>query len=149
VKVLDIQNIPIPDAGTRTPQAFSSLVSRLGEQWTYSIAINDLYFDNAATPLRAAGKSGGAAPFNVGAGDGSSAAFQRIGAGQFQSATIPEPLSEQGWQIIDEFNRAFNSQPPSGYVAPVHITDSTNVAGSTEWDPQNGYRDVYRQIWGR
>jgi ribose transport system substrate-binding protein len=149
VKVLDIQNIPIPDAGTRTPQAFSSLVSRLGEEWTYSIAINDLYYDNAATPLRAAGKSGGAAPFNVGAGDGSSAAFQRIGAGQFQSATIPEPLSEQGWQIIDEFNRAFNSQPPSGYVAPVHITDSTNVAGSTEWDPQNGYRDVYRQIWGR
>lgn len=149
VKVLDTQNIPIPDAGTRTPQAFSSLVSRLGDEWTYSIAINDLYYDNAATPLRAAGRSGGGAPFNVGAGDGSSAAFQRIGAGQFQSATIPEPLGEQGWQIVDEFNRSFNGQAASGYVAPVHITDDTNVAGATEWDPQNGYRDVYRRIWGR
>jgi ribose transport system substrate-binding protein len=149
VKVLDTQNIPIPDAGARTPQAFSSLVSRLGDEWTYSIAINDLYFDNAATPLRAAGRSGGGAPFNVGAGDGSSAAFQRIGADQFQSATIPEPLGEQGWQIVDEFNRSFNGQAASGYVAPVHITDNTNVAGATEWDPQNGYRDVYRQIWGR
>jgi ribose transport system substrate-binding protein len=149
VKVLDTQNIPIPDAGARTPQAYSSLVSRLGDEWTYSIAINDLYFDNAATPLRAAGRSGGGAPFNVGAGDGSSAAFQRIGAEQFQSATIPEPLGEQGWQIVDEFNRAFNGQAASGYVAPVHITDNTNVAGATEWDPQNGYRDVYRRIWGR
>jgi ribose transport system substrate-binding protein len=148
VKVLDTQNIPIPDAGNRTPQAFSSLVSRLGDEWTYSVAINDLYFDNAATPLRAAGRSGGGAPFNIGAGDGSSAAFQRIGAGQFQSATIPEPLGEQGWQIVDEFNRAFHGQSASGYVAPVHITDSTNVAGSTEWDPQNGYRDVYRRMWG-
>jgi ribose transport system substrate-binding protein len=148
VRVLDIQNIPIPDAGARTPQAFSSLVSRLGDEWTYSVAINDLYFDNAATPLRAAGKSGGGAPFNIGAGDGSTAAFQRIAAGQFQSATVPEPLNEQGWQIVDEFNRAFNGQPPSLYVAPVHITDSSNVAGQSEWDPQNGYRDVYRQMWG-
>jgi ribose transport system substrate-binding protein len=55
VQVLSKQNIPIPDAGTRTPQAFSSLVSSLGDKWTYSVAINDLYFDNAATPLRAAG----------------------------------------------------------------------------------------------
>jgi ribose transport system substrate-binding protein len=148
VKVLDIQNIPIPDAGSRTPQAFSSLVSTLGDGWTYSIAINDLYFDNAATPLRAAGKAASGAPFNIGAGDGSTAAFQRISAGQFQSATVPEPLGEQGWQIVDEFNRAFHGQPASTYVAPVHITDSSNVAGATEWDPQNGYRDVYRRIWG-
>jgi ribose transport system substrate-binding protein len=62
---------------------------------------------------------------------------------------VPEPLGEQGWQIVDEFNRAFQGQPASGYVAPVHITDSSNVAGSTLWDPQNGYRDVYRKIWGR
>jgi ribose transport system substrate-binding protein len=149
VQVLDIQNIPIPDADSRTPPAISSLVSRLGDEWTHSIAINDLYFDHAAEPLSAAGISGAGAPFNVGAGDGSTAAFQRIAAGQFQSATVPEPLAEQGWQIVDEFNRAFNGRPASGYVAPVHITDSSNIGGATAWDPQNGYRDVYRQIWGR
>jgi ribose transport system substrate-binding protein len=149
VKILQVENIPIPDAGTRTPQAFSSLVSRLGESWTYSVAINDLYFDNAATPLRAAGKSGTDAPYNVGAGDGSEAAFQRIASGRYQAATVPEPLSAQGWQIVDEFNRAFHETPASGYVAPVHVTDAGNVGQRTNWDPDNGYRAIYRKIWGR
>jgi len=148
-KVLQVENIPIPDAGTRTPQEFSSLISRLADRWNYSVAINDLYFDNAATPLRAAGKSGDGAPYNVGAGDGSEAAFQRIASGQFQAATVPEPLSAEGWQIVDEFNRSFNGQPASGYVPPVHVTDASNVGDSTTWDPDNGYRDVYRRIWGK
>jgi ribose transport system substrate-binding protein len=94
VKILEKENIPIPDAGTRTPQAFSSLVSKLADTWTYSVAINDLYFDNAATPLRAAGKTGGGPPYSVGAGDGSSAAFQRISAKQFQAATVPAGLAD-------------------------------------------------------
>lgn len=149
VKVLSKQNIPIPDAGTRTPQAFSSLVSSLGDGWTYSVAINDLYYDNAATPLRAAGKNGGGAPYNVGAGDGSEAAFQRIAAKSFQAATVPEPLSEQGWQIVDEFNRAFSAADASGYVSPVHVTDSSNVGTTPAWDPDNGYQDRYQEIWGK
>ena len=149
VKVLQVENIPIPDAGTRTPQEFSSLVSRLGGKWNYSVAINDLYFDNAATPLRAAGKSGSGAPYNVGAGDGSAAAFQRIASKQFQAATVPEPLEQEGWQIVDEFNRAFNNQPASGYVPPVHVTDTSNVGSTTSWDPANGYRDTYKKIWGK
>jgi ribose transport system substrate-binding protein len=149
VKVLQVENIPIPDAGTRTPQEFSSLVSRLGTDWTYSVAINDLYFDNAATPLRAAGKDGAGAPFNVGAGDGSEAAFQRIGSKQFQAATVPEPLEQEGWQIIDEFNRAFNNEPASGYVPAIHVTDASNVGSTTSWDPANGYQDAYKKIWGK
>jgi ribose transport system substrate-binding protein len=149
VKVLTVANIPIADAGTRTPQEFSSLVSQYPSSWTYSVAINDLYFDNAATPLRAAGKQGNGAPYNVGAGDGSNAAFQRIASGQYQAATVPEPLEEEGWQIIDEFNRSFNGQPASGYVPAVHVTDSGNVGTSTSWDPGNGYRAAYQKIWGK
>lgn len=149
VKVLQVENIPIPDAGTRTPQEFSSLVSKLGAGWNYSVAINDLYFDNAATPLRAAGKDGAGAPFNVGAGDGSAAAFQRIASKQFQAATVPEPLNQEGWQIIDEFNRAFNKAAASGYVPAVHVTDVSNVGTSTAWDPANGYQDAYKKIWGK
>jgi ribose transport system substrate-binding protein len=147
VKVLDIQDVPIPEAPARMPEVYSSLVYTLGDTWTHSIAINDLYFDDAAASLGAAGKAGDGAPFNIGAGDGSRAAFERIAAGRFQTATVPEPLNEQGWQIVDEFNRAFHGQPPSLYVAPIHITDRSNVSGVTEWDPQNGYRDVYRRMW--
>jgi ribose transport system substrate-binding protein len=149
VKVLQVENIPIPDAGQRTPQEFSTLVTKLGATWTYSVAINDLYFDNAATPLRAAVKNGDGAPYNVGAGDGSEAAFQRIASKSYQAVTVPEPLQQEGWQIVDEFNRAFNNAPASGFVPAVHVVDSSNVGTTTSWDPDNGYRDTYRKIWGR
>lgn len=70
VKLLAYENIPIPDASQRTPQEVSSLVSRFGKRWTYSVAINDLYFADAAPALRAAGKPGSGPPFNIGAGTG-------------------------------------------------------------------------------
>ncbi|MER5934855.1 substrate-binding domain-containing protein [Streptomyces sp. NPDC002054] len=146
VKLLAYQNIPIPDASQRTPQEVSSLLSRFGDDWTYSVAINDLYFADAAPALRAAGKPGAGPPFNIGAGDGDPSAFQRINSRRFQSATVPEPLSQQGWQIVDEFNRAFAGRPASGYVAPVHIATAENSAGATSWDPV-GYRAGYEKIW--
>ena len=147
VKVLTTENIPIPDAAARTPQEVSTLIGQYGEKWTYSVAINDLYFDNAAPALRAAGRQGDGSPFNVGAGDGSPAAFQRISSGQYQAATVPEPLSEQGWQIVDELNRGIAGESATDYYAEVHVTDSTNPVTGTIYDPQSGYRDIYKKIW--
>ncbi|MDH6540170.1 substrate-binding domain-containing protein [Streptomyces sp. SPB4] len=146
VRLLAYENIPIPDAGSRTPQEVSSLLARFGDRWTDSVAINDLYFADAAPALRAAGAPGSGPPFNIGAGDGDPSAFQRIGSSQYQAATVPEPLSQQGWQIVDEFNRAFAGRPASGYVAPVHIATAANSRGATSWDP-SGYREAYRRIW--
>jgi ribose transport system substrate-binding protein len=148
VKLLAYPNIPIPDASSRTPREVSSLLSRFQDRWTHSVAINDLYFADAAPALRAAGRPGAGPPFNIGAGDGDPSAFQRINSRQYQSATVPEPLTLQGWQIIDEFNRAFSGRPASGYVAPVHISTAANSEGDSTWDPE-GYQEGYRQIWGR
>ena len=147
VRLLAYENIPIPDAGSRTPQEVSSLLSRFRDEWTHSVAINDLYFADAAPALRAGGKRGSGPPFNIGAGDGDPSAFQRINHRQYQAATVPEPLSQQGWQMIDEFNRAFSGRAPSGYTAPVHISTAANSAGATSWNPP-GYRAAYRKIWG-
>lgn len=147
VKLLAEENIPLSDTSSRTPREVSSLLSRFGEKWTHSVAINDVYFADAAPALRAARKKGAAAPFNIGAGDGDPSAFQRVNSEQFQAATVPEALSEQGWQIVDEFNRAFSGEPASGYVAPVHIATAANSEGATAWDPP-GYRAAYRKIWG-
>ncbi|MFF7173238.1 substrate-binding domain-containing protein [Streptomyces pseudovenezuelae] len=147
VKLLAYENIPIPDASNRTPREISSLLSRFQGRWTHSAAINDLYFADAAPAFRAAGKPGSGPPFNIGAGDGDPSAFQRINSKQYQAATVPEPLNLQGWQIVDEFNRAFSGRPASGYVAPVHITTAANSHGATSWDP-SGYRAAYRKIWG-
>lgn len=148
VKVLTTSNIPIADASNRTPQEVSALLSRFGTKWTNSAAVNDLYFADAAPSLRAAGKRGNGATFNIGAGDGDPSAFQRINSKQFQTATVPEPLSEQGWQMVDEFNRAFAGKPASGYVAPVHITTADNSGGTSSWDPK-GYREAYQKLWGK
>ncbi|MFF2462836.1 substrate-binding domain-containing protein [Streptomyces mirabilis] len=148
VRLLSYENIPISDASSRIPREISSLLSRLGSTWTHSVAINDLYFADAAPAFRAAGKNGAGPPFNIGAGDGDPSAFQRINSDQYQAATVPEPLSLQGWQIVDEFNRAFSGRPAGGYVAPVHITTADNSRGATTWDP-SGYREAYRKIWGK
>jgi ribose transport system substrate-binding protein len=148
VKLLSYQNIPIPEANSRSMKAASALLARFGSRWTYSAAINDLYFEDAAPALRAAGKPGSGAPFNIGAGDGDPSAFQRINSKEFQAATVPEPLSEQGWQIVDEFNRAFAGKPASGYVPPVHITTADNSGGELSWDPDE-YRQAYRTIWDK
>jgi ribose transport system substrate-binding protein len=148
VRLLARANIPIPDASSRTPQEVSTLLSRFQNRWTHSVAINDLYFADAAPAFRAAGRNPSGPPFNIGAGDGDPSAFQRITSRHYQSATVPEPLSLQGWQIVDEFNRAFSGRPASGYVAPVHITTADNSNGATTWNP-SGYREAYRQIWGK
>ncbi|KOV64109.1 sugar ABC transporter substrate-binding protein [Streptomyces sp. MMG1121] len=148
VRLLAYENIPIEDASSRTPREVSSLLSRYGSRWTYSVAINDLYFADAAPAFRAAGEEGSGPPFNIGAGDGDPSAFQRINSEQYQAATVPEPLSLQGWQILDEFNRAFSGRPASGYVAPVHVSTAATSKGATSWDP-SGYREAYRKIWGR
>lgn len=148
VTVLSQRDIPIPEAYRRTVADVTSLVSRFGSRWTHSAAINDLYFEHAGPALDAAGHEGDGAPFNIGAGDGDPSAFQRINGREFQAATVPEPLSEQGWQVIDEFNRAFAGEPASGYVAPVHVTTAANSGGALSWD-SDGYRAAYREIWGK
>ncbi|MGW2048434.1 substrate-binding domain-containing protein [Streptomyces sp. NPDC001858] len=148
VRLISYQNIPIADASNRTRWEISTLLARFRGRWTHSVAINDLYFADAAPAFRAAGRKGSGPPFNIGAGDGDPSAFQRVDSGQYQSATVPEPLTLQGWQIVDEFNRAFSGRPASGYVAPVHIATAENSRGATSWDP-SGYREAYRTIWGR
>ncbi|WP_328731017.1 substrate-binding domain-containing protein [Streptomyces caniferus] len=147
-ELLSYTNMPIPQVNSRSIKEVRSLLSRFGRKWTYSAAINDLYFQHAAPALRAAGKDGAGAPFNIGAGDGDPSAFQRVNGKEFQAATVPEPLSEQGWQIVDEFNRAFSKAPDSGYTAPVHIATSANSGGALSWDSE-GYRQAYRKIWGK
>jgi len=80
-------------------------------------------------------------------------AFQRIRQKQFQIATVAEPLHLHGWQVIDELNRAFAGEKPSGYVAPVHLFISDNIekdgGAQNIYDPGNGYKDAYKKIWGK
>ena len=39
------------------PTETNALLSSLGDKWTYSVAINDVYFENATAAFRQAGKT--------------------------------------------------------------------------------------------
>ena len=121
-------------------------------QFLTSVRINDLPIDFMAAALQSAGKAADGFPRNVSAGDGSQAALQRIQQNYYQSGTVAEPLSLHGWQAVDELNRAFAGEKDSGYVVPVHLFLPQNVkkdgGDRFVFDPDNGYREAYRKIWG-
>lgn len=151
-EVLAFEDTPLADVSTRIPQLTTTLLQRNGAKWTYSLAINDLYYDFMPPSLSAAGLQGDGAPHNISAGDGSESAFQRIRAHDYQIATVPEPLAMQGWQAVDEVNRAIAHESWSGYVPDVHLVTAQNIAfdgGSKNvFDPDNNYRAEYKKIWG-
>ncbi len=152
-KVLAVEDTPIGDLSNRMGQLTTSLLSKYGKGWTYSIAVNDLYFDFSAPSLASAGIDAASGyPRQISAGDGSVPAFQRIRSKQYQIATVAEPLHLHGWQVIDELTRAFAGAPPSGYVAPVHLFTPDNIekdgGAQNIFDPGNGYKDHYKKIWG-
>ena len=144
---------PIAETSQRMPQLTTTLLQKHGAAWTHSLAINDLYFDFMGPSLAAAGIEGTGRPTNVSAGDGSESAYQRIRAGQFQAATVAEPLNLQGWQLVDELNRAFAGEAWSGYVSPLHVVTKANVefdgGPNNTFDPGNGYQNEYKKIWGK
>lgn len=152
-EVLSFEDSPIAESSTRMPQLTTALLQRFGDRWTHSLAINDLYFDFMGPSLQAAGRKGTDRPLAMSAGDGSEAAYQRIRRGRYQAGTVPEPLNMQGWQIVDEMNRALSQKPWSGYVPKVHLVLQKNVGRDggerNVFDPDNGYRDHYRRIWGK
>lgn len=151
-KVLSVEDTPLSDVTTRMPQLTTALLQRFGDQWTHALGINDLYFDFMAPSLASAGIPGDGAPHSISAGDGSEVAFQRIRSNEYQVGTVAEPLRLHGWQIVDELNRAFAGEPPSGYVAPAHLFVPSNIefdgGPRNIYDPENGYQDAYKTIWG-
>jgi ribose transport system substrate-binding protein len=151
-KILSVEDTPLAEASTRMPPLTNALLQRFGDDWTYSLTINDLPIDFMASALQSAGRAPDGFPRNVSAGDGSEAAFQRIQQNYYQFGTVAEPLTLHGWQAVDEMNRAFAGEKDSGYVVPVHLFDPKNVTedGGDHFvfDPDNGYRDTYKKIWG-
>ena len=149
--VLEYVDTPIAETSQRMPQLTTSLLQRHGDKWTHSLAINDLYFDFMGPSLAAAGINGDGAPVNVAAGDGSESAYQRVRASQYQAVTVAEPLRLQGWQLVDEMNRALAGEEWSGYVSPLHVVTSENIefdgGKDNNFDPESGYQEAYKKIW--
>ena len=143
---------PFEDATQREGGIAGADLQKYGSKLTYMLSINDIYWDAAIPALRAAGVGSSGPPLMIAAGDGSPAAFQRIRKGEYQIATVAEPLNEHGWQMVDELNRALAGTPASTYVTYPHLTtiENVNTDGGAEnvYDPSNDYRSHYKLIWG-
>ena len=150
--VLEYVDTPIADTSSRMGPLTTSLLQKYGSEWTHALAINDIYFDFMGPALAAAGIDGSGSPKAVAAGDGSESAFQRIKTSQYQSITVAEPLNLQGWQLVDELNRAISGEECSGYItapAVVNKDGASAMGDSPIFDPDNGYREAYAKIWGK
>lgn len=147
--LLGYESSPLAEVTTRTPQLFNSYVQKHGADFQYVMTIADYYYDFAVPAL----ESAGLAPDSVKlvGSDGTKSAYARINEGRFQVATVPEPIELQGYQMIDEVNRALHGEQPSGYVTPVFVVTKSNSSiegGADGWFvPSNGYKDRYLAIW--
>ncbi len=151
-ELLEMRDLAIADSASAMPGLTKQLIDKYGKRWTHALAINDIYFDYAVPELIVAGISTDQLQL-LSAGDGSSAALLRIESGTFQTSTVAEPLNLHGWQLIDELNRLMENTAVTGYVSPPHLITQDNFTDhngvSFNYDPDNGYRDRYLQIWGR
>ncbi|MDR6957958.1 ribose transport system substrate-binding protein [Pseudomonas brassicacearum] len=148
--LLEVRDVAISESSEKMPVITKELLQRHGKRWTHTLAINDIYFDYSIASLTSAAiPSDGLSLLS--AGDGSASAFLRIQAKTYQTVTVAEPLNLHGWQVMDELNRLFAGQPVSGFVAPVHLVNADNIAldggDKFQYDPDNGYRDIYRHQW--
>lgn len=151
-KVLEYVDTPIADTSSRMGPLTTSLLQKYGNEWTHALAINDLYFDFMGPALASVGISSKSAPKAGSAGDGSEAAFQRIRTGNYQSITVAEPLNLQGWQLVDELNRAIQGEACSGYVTTPSLVTREGLEkldGSNKFDPDSPYRAAYSALWGK
>lgn len=148
-KVLKFENSPAASASTNMAPLFNSYLQQYPDPF-YVYTVSDYYFDQAAPALRAAGVPGEGRVMLIGS-DGSPAAYERIKNGEYEIGTIPEPVREQGWQAVDELNRAFSGDGPSGYVQPLHIITKENIdidIDGDHFEPQNEFTKHYEEIWG-
>jgi ribose transport system substrate-binding protein len=149
-KMLDYVNFPASEAAQRMPQLTTSWLQRFGVP-IYITSVGDNDLDFAIPALRSAGVTPDQAKL-IGA-DGNRSAYERIRkGGQYQTVTVSEPIELQAYQAIDEFNRAFNKAPPSGFVQPPYLVTAGNVGtegGEKDiFVPDNGYKNHYLKLWG-
>lgn len=149
-KLLSVEDLPLAEAHLKMKSVVENLVKRYGSKWTHVIGVNDFYFDLMEVPATASLTANNKL-VGVSAGDGSQTAYKRIRANSLQSGTVPEPLTMNAWQIVDELNRAFSGAEQSGYVNSPHLVTSQNIAydggQKNMFEPANDFRAHYQKFW--
>ena len=148
-EVLEYVNSPIAEVAQRQPQLVASWVQRYGTP-LYVTAVADYTLDFQVPALRNAGVDPDDVKL-VGA-DGQESAYQRIRSDDFQVVTVSEPVEMQGYQAIDEINRAIQGEAPSDFVQAPYLVTADNVdaegGADNQFVPTNDYKAKYLELWG-
>ncbi len=149
-QVLEFSNSPIAEVAQRQPALVTAWVQKFGTP-LYITSVADYTADFQIPALRA----GGVDPKDVilVSADGNKSAYERIRAGgQYQLVTASEPYEMQAYQAIDELNRAFNKQPPSGFIQTPYLVTPENIdaegGDKNTFIPSNDYARRYLELWG-
>jgi ribose transport system substrate-binding protein len=148
MELLDFVTIGNEDLSTVLPSLMTSWVATHGTNF-YVLSVADAFFDYMIPTLR----NGGIGPDEVKlvGSDGENAAYERIRAGEYQIATVPEPSTMFGYMCVDELNRFFNGEEQFVWSPQLHIVTKDNVdtEGGNEsiWIPSNNFADKYAEIW--
>jgi ribose transport system substrate-binding protein len=149
--LLEVDQIAATDKPDQIIQKLAGLEKQYGPRMAYVLAANDRIFDLLSGP--AAGTLSDSHFQEIAAGFGSNNAYSRIRSKKVQIGTVPEPINLQAWQVIDETNRALAGEKPSGYSPEAYVVTLQNIAyhggPNNMFDPNNGYQDAYKKIWGR
>lgn len=146
--LLGIENVSISSSSKDIPILVEQFHGKYGKKWTHTLAINDVFFDHMNFPLNKLKRTD---IVNISAGDGSKIAISRIRSGSSQQVmTVAEPLIEQGWQLADEFWRAFHGKKWSSHLTePIVVTSQKLVGlGAEDLEDSDGLCKKYRTQWG-
>ena len=148
-QLLEYANSPLAEVSSRIPPLVTSWIQKYGPPF-YVMTIADYYYDFMAPALKADGSAQGDVKL-VGA-DGTASAYERIRTGNsYQIATVPAPLELEGYQAVDELNRAMNGGPPNDWKLPVYVVTSKNLGAEggdqNLFAPSNNYKAHYQSIW--
>ena len=150
--VLDYVSFPAGEVAQRMPQLTTSWVQRFGAAALHHVGRRQCARFRDSRRCAAPGVSPDQVKL-IGA-DGNRSAYERIRKGnQYQTVTVSEPIELQAYQAVDEFNRAFNKAPPSGFVQPPYLVTAANVdkAGGAKnlFVPENDYKGALPEALGR
>jgi ribose transport system substrate-binding protein len=149
-KVLEFNSSPISEVAQRQPALVTAWVQKYGTP-LYITSVADYTADYQIPALRAGGVD--QKDVIIVSADGNKSAYERIRAGgQYQLVTASEPYKMQGYQAVDELNRAFHKMPPSGFVQTPYLVTPENInaegGDKNTFIPSNNYEQHYLALWG-
>ena len=149
-EVLEFSNSPIAEVAQRQPALVSAWVQKYGTP-LYITSVADYTADYQVPALRAGGVNSD--DVILVSADGNQSAYERIRAGgQYQAVTASEPYEMQAYQAVDELNRAFHDQDPSGFVQTPYLVTPDNVdaegGDQNTFVPSNDYKSKFLELWG-